>query len=312
MIALTLILFLLQAPVTREVYLMGTRVTLTTYSTNAREGSRSLEKYIRILEQTESELSVWRPSTMLSRVNAQRVNEPFPLSSQLFALFEELFSWWRLTDGSFDPGIGRLLQAWGLYGDPRVPSEGEIDSAVRVSGLKHFSLRSDSLEVVRLADAAMDSGAFGKGEGLDRVFRQALLDGSDPWIIDLGGQVMVYGRPPGKQSWTVNIAHPQKRTEAVLKLQLTSGSIATSGLSERPGHILDPRTGRPAAFNGSVVVWHDRALVADILSTALFVMGPEDGLRWAESKGYSAGYLIPIDGRLEIRATSGFRRRFML
>ena len=68
--------------------------------------------------------------------------------------------------------------------------------------------------------------------------------------------------------------------------------------------------GRPAEFQGSVVVWHDRALVADILSTALFVMGPKTGLAWAEEHGIAVAFLIPKDGEVEITRSSAFRLQF--
>ena len=62
-------------------------------------------------------------------------------------------------------------------------------------------------------------------------------------------------------------------------------------------------------FGGSVTVWHRRALVADILSTALFVMGPDEGLRWAEARGLAACYLVPDRHReVSMRATTAFRR----
>ena len=75
----------------------------------------------------------------------------------------------------------------------------------------------------------------------------------------------------------------------------------------RVGHIFDPRTGRPATFAGSVTVWHERALAADILSTALYVMGPDIGLRWAEGQGLAACYLIPEGASLRMAATAAFR-----
>ena len=72
--------------------------------------------------------------------------------------------------------------------------------------------------------------------------------------------------------------------------------------------MLDPRTGRPATFDGSVTVWHERSIAADALSTALYVMGPEDGLRWAEARGVAACYLIPERGALRVEMTRAFRR----
>ncbi|MFQ5749404.1 MAG: FAD:protein FMN transferase, partial [Planctomycetota bacterium] len=97
------------------------------------------------------------------------------------------------------------------------------------------------------------------------------------------------------------------------------GSLATSGNSEhgievggrRFGHLLDPRTGRPAPDFGSVTVWAPDALTADCLSTGLFVMGPRPALAWAHAH---AGIEIVVlettpDGDLRATATSGWKGR---
>src|SRR5207247_10460589 len=140
------------------------------------------------------------------------------------------------------------------------------------------------------------------------------------WLAELGGQSMVYGIPPHAASWPVYLAHPNARSRPVLTLKLDGGSLSTSAGSERDllaagrrvGHILDPRTGFPAPFLGSVTVWHESALVADILSTALYVMGPEEGLRWAESHNAAALFLFSGDknGNVTIRASRAFSKRF--
>jgi len=79
----------------------------------------------------------------------------------------------------------------------------------------------------------------------------------------------------------------------------------------RVSHIFDPRTMRPAGFEGSVTVWHRRGLAADALSTALFVMGPDEGLRWAEARGIAALYLVPAQGgAVRAAATRAFSERF--
>jgi thiamine biosynthesis lipoprotein len=158
----------------------------------------------------------------------------------------------------------------------------------------------------------MDVGAFGKGEALDRV---ASVLGAGPWLVDLGGQVSVGGRSPGDDAWAVAIADPRWRDRPVLEVRLSAGSLSTSAGSERDhvvggrrvGHILDPRSGQPAAFTGSVTVWHQQGLAADALSTALFVMGPEEGLRWSESRNLAVLYLIPESGTLRVAATREFR-----
>ena len=169
--------FAVQFPVTREVHLMGTRSTLTTYADSAAEGQSMLEHHLRILEETENELSVWRPDTALSRLNAQPVGTSFAASDRLVTLMEELQFWWKETGGAFDPGIGRLLDARGFYGRPASAP------ATDIFGIQHFRVERHFGHIVRTSDVWIDSGAFGKGEALDRVYRQSSAKGAASWTV---------------------------------------------------------------------------------------------------------------------------------
>ena len=299
----------------RDVYLMGTRALLATYAPDRTTGLAALEAALDVLEQTEAQLSTWRDESAISRLNRAPVGEPWQADAEICALLGELHAWQTDTGGAFDPAIGALAAAWGIHADGSVPDAGQLEEAQARSGLARFELNRHTCRVVRRADATLDAGAFGKGEALDRVAR-ALTRA--PWMIDLGGQVSVGGPPPPEGAWSIDVAHPHERARAIMRVELQSGSLSTSGGSERDrqagavrvGHILDPRSGRPASFTGSVVVWHERGLVADILSTALYVMGPDEGLRWAESQGVAAAYLIPGQGRMRTIATAAFSARF--
>ena len=174
--------------------------------------------------------------------------------------------------------------------------------------------------MVRTRPVLIDVGAFGKGGALDRVLDFANAQGADGWMIDLGGQMLVHGTPPDAESWSLALAHPLHRTQPLLAIELREGSLATSGGSERDlgtgdariGHIVNPKTGEALQRNYSVTVWHPRALDADILSTALYVMGAEAGLAWAERHGLAATFLIPENGgQVEIRATHLFEEIFL-
>jgi thiamine biosynthesis lipoprotein len=175
-----------------------------------------------------------------------------------------------------------------------------------------FRFDPQECTVTRRADAAIDVGAFGKGEALDRA---ATVLGDDPWMIDLGGQITVGGRVPPGGGWPIAIADPRRRDQPVVHLQLTGGSLSTSGGSERDlvvdgrrvAHLFDPRNGQPAPFNGSVTVWHPRGLGADALSTALYAMGAAKGLPWAEARGLAVCYLIPQRDGLRVATTRPFR-----
>ncbi len=306
--------------VRRDVYLMGTRASLEAYAPDRQSGLNRIESFLRILENTDEELSTWKADSVISRLNRHPLGESFGLSASLCDLFPRLKTWTDRTGGAFDPGVGTLVEAWGLNSGGRRPTEGELRNALETTGFGNLSLDAEACLATRDRAVLIDVGAFGKGDALDRVRDYSVDAGFDSWMIDLGGQIMVRGAGPDRGGWRVDVAHPLNRTQSVLTIQLREGSLATSGGSERDigtgetriGHILNPETGHPIRTSATVTVWHERALVADILSTALYVMGVDKGLAWAETHGIAAIFLIPDDsGQVEVRATSLFEETFL-
>ena len=295
--------------VTRDVYLMGTRASLATVAASRTDGIAALETALEALEQAERELSTWRDTSDISQLNRQVIGLPWQATPRLCRTLSSVWQWHRTTGGAFDPGIGRLLAAWDIHGKGAIPAPEAEAAAKALSGLALMTFDPSACTVTRRADATVDVGAFGKGEALDRV--EAAL-GDRPWMVDLGGQVSVGGSWP--EGWPIAIAHPGERDRAILHGRLFSGSVSTSGGSERDltvdgtriSHHFDPRTGRPATFSGSVTVWHRSGIAADALSTALFVMGLEEGLRWAETHGIAAMYSTATGASVRIDASSAF------
>lgn len=300
--------------VTRDVYLMGTRARLAAFAPGRDAGLATLAAALDILERTEAELSTWRETSEVSALNRHPVGVPWQAGPNLCRTFGEVWRWHDETGGAFDPAIGRLLAAWDVHGAGARPTLQGAARAAAASGLALLAFDRSACTLTKRGEVTVDAGAFGKGDALDRV--EAAL-GNGPWLIDLGGQVSVGGPGPAG-GWTVAIAHPLYRDRPYRHAQLREGSLATSGGSERDvtaggvriSHIFDPRTGRPATFDGSVTVWHRSGLAADALSTALFVMGPEEGLRWAAAHDVAAMYLVPERGTVRATASPMFEQRF--
>jgi FAD:protein FMN transferase len=124
---------------------------------------------------------------------------------------------------------------------------------------------------------AIEEGAFGKGYALDRML--ALLDGNA--MINFGGQIAVRG------ARAVSVANPADRGRPVLAFTIENASLSTSSGS----HIFDPRTGKSLPMRGSASAIAKDALTADILSTALYVMGEDEGLRWANANHVAAIFI---------------------
>ena len=307
--------------VERMAFLMGTVATLVVEANDRGVGINRLDRMIRVVEEAEAELSTWQDDSVLSALNRQPVETWLPLPEEVCVLLDQVATWHSVTEGRFDPAVGWLMEAWALRGDGRFPDPDTFASAKARSGFQHVSIDSGRCAASRSADVRLDAGGFGKGAALDRV-RRAEHAESGAWMIDFGGQIAV----SSEGDWPVALAHPELREIPVVEFLLGEGSIATTGGSERDvfiddnlriGHVIDPRSGMPVSRSISVTVWHQDALAADILSTALYVMGIDEGRDWAEAHGIAACFVVPHepgafpsgDG-VDIVTTTPFRLRF--
>lgn len=263
---------------------MGTWLDLSVDGATRDLALASSEAAVRAIDEAEARLSTWRPESELALVN-KGAAAVHPLSPLLATELRSALLCAVITEGAFDPTVAPLVQAWGLRGAGRVPTALELEAARQRVDYRQLRVVDGKLHR-GLAGVAVEEGGFGKGAALDRALAALRAAGAVEAVVDLGGQVAWLGGPR-----TIAIAHPWRRDKAAVVAQFPEGSVSTSGNSERGlvvrgvriGHLLDPRTGRPAPDFGSVTVWAPTALQADCLSTALFVMGPDAALAWAEA-----------------------------
>ncbi len=315
--------------VERKVASMGTLATLRVWGPDRRAALHSSEAALRALEETEARLSTWRGDTELARLNATPVGQAFELSGATSLELHRVSELTQDTGRAFDPGIGALVNAWDLRGPGCIADANLVDELLESGGLDQLLLQAGGAtrQTERLC---LEEGGFGKGAGLEHALVALSSSGAQRASIDMGGQLALLS---DGQPFLLSIADPRARQRLVLNLVLDSGSLATTGNSERlrsidgqaVGHILDPRTGYPAHLESrggeprwaqsSATVWCQAALDADALATALFVMGPEEGLAFAEqTPGVEAVFLVPVDSTgtnspLDAHATSGLRGR---
>ena len=273
---------------------MGTRVRVVAEADARKKAEVATEAALAEIERFERLLSSWDGTSELGRLNGAAAGETVFLSEELAGLLHEAAGWAERTERAFEPTIGALLDAWQVRGEGRVPTDAELSAALAVVGATALTL--DGERATRSSAAAwIDSGAFGKGAALRSVARLPEVSDAVRLLVDLGGQL--WAAAPLDEPWTVDVAHPRERHRPVARLAVRGVSVATSGASERPGHLLDPRSGRPVRDWGSVTVVSADALAADALSTALYVMGPEAGWAWARAHAVAALFLeVTPDG----------------
>ena len=279
----------------RTVLAMGTRLRI--HLEGSGDPGSGSEAALREASRIEVACSTWDPASPWSRLNAAG-GRPVALDGEWLDLLAEVQAWQVCTEGAFDPALGALMKAWGIrQGGHRRPTALELERARQASGSSLLVLDRKA-GTARLLDpeAALEEGGFLKGYALDRMRAVAARPSG---LLDFGGQLLAWGHPV-----EAAIADPLDRQRPRLMILLKDASLSSSGTSERGRHILDPRTGEPCPAWGSVAVVASEGLTADILSTALYVLGPERGLAWAERHGTAAAFLLN-DGT--IRQSAAFR-----
>lgn len=218
-----------------------------------------------------------------------------------------------LTVGAFDPTLAGLIDLWKVKEGPHAPpSAKEVEEALAATGWERVRLeKTPNGGSLSLYSVKLDLGGIGKGYGVDLAAASLTEAGFSDFIVNAGGDLSVSGDKKGKP-WRVGIQHPRKSDE-VFAASPQKGALITSGDYERYfewegkryHHILSPVTGHPARTGCvSVTVWADTALRADMLATAAFVLGPEEGLKLLESQQGVEGMII--DEKLNELVTTAF------
>lgn len=288
----------------RDAYVMGTRFRIVVEAESREHAETAAEAALAEVERFDRLLSTWDSTSALSRVNTAPPDVPAPAPHPLLELLAEAQRWAQATDGAFEPTVGAMVDAWDLRGAGRRPTPAELRAAIEASRPSTYWVDTAAGTVTRHdAAARLDAGGFGKGAALRSALRLLEAQRISRAFLDLGGQVVALAGP-GDAPWNVEVAHPQHRERGVATLRLAGVSAATSGTSERwvevdgkrLGHILDPRTGRPAPAWGSVTVVSFDPFVADVLSTALYVLGPDDGMAWVRDRSDVGVLFLDVRG----------------
>lgn len=292
--------------VERRVQAMGTTLTVAVEGLPRERGLELAEALVASVSETEARLSTWREDSELAAFNRSTPGIPFSLSQPTWSALSNAVRCTTETGGAFDPTIAPLVEVWGLRTGGRRPSEAEIEAARAKVGFAGFDLAAPGRTAVRNNDAVrIEEGGFGKGAALAEALKLARERAPEAAVrLDLGGQLAWTGQ---RSAVAVGIADPRKREREVLEivLDLMEGSIATSSNAERAvtvdgerlGHLLDPRTGRPAPDFGSATSIGPSPVLADCRATGLFVLGPEAARRkigGAESQGDNV--LLVVEG----------------
>lgn len=271
----------------------------------------------RALDAVVEQMSPWREDSAISRFNAAPAGSTHVVPDAFATVLGVALEIARISDGTFDPTTGALVDAWG-FGPPgpvaRAPDDATLAHLLAASGIARLAFDRHARTVTQPGGLRLDLSAIAKGFGVDQAVEALQAAGVRDALVEVGGELRALGRRPDGTPWTVSIEHPDGGA-AFTRVRLTDRAIATSGDYRRVrfdgdmriAHTLDPRTGRPVTHAlASATVLHASAMHADALATALMVLGPEAGLAFANRHGLAALLVTRTPGGTATRATPAF------
>lgn len=290
-------------------FAMDTVMTFTVIHEDGDELIIDAEQEIRRLENL---LSITMENSEISRLNAAAGKEAVEVSKDTWILLEAGKNLGAGTGGAFDIAISPVVKAWGFTEEEHhVPTQEELDALLPLTNPDDVIL--DKMTVfLQQEGMAVDLGGITKGYASDEVAAMLKGKGVESAIFSLGGNVYGIGTKPDGNKWEVALANPLDANDYCGLISIEDCAVVTSGGYQRYfeengkkyHHIIDPATGYPAE-NGllSVTIICESGTEADVLSTALFVMGLDEALEyWQKYGGFEAIFVTEAG---EVVATEG-------
>jgi FAD:protein FMN transferase len=273
-------------------YMMGTSIEVQAFGGDAAIRRSAIDEAFAAFAEVDRLMSNYRDDSELSLINRRAATEAVDVSAPMFSVLEAARRVSAASNGAFDITVAPLVRLWGFHDKkPHVPTAGELAAVRPLVGYRNLLLDADA-HSIRFARSGveLDLGGIAKGFAVEiaaDVLRRRGLGG----FIDAGGNQYLLGTPPGKRTWTVGIKDPDAHNRVMGVVETGEISVSTSADSSNflvangrtYGHILDPRSLEPSSAALSVTILSRDGTLADAMSKAAFVLGPQAGLALVDS-----------------------------
>jgi FAD:protein FMN transferase len=298
---------------TREEAIMGTAIRVELWHEVPAQGEAALDAVMAEMHRIDRAMSPFKPESELSRINREAAKTPVPISEEMFGLIARSVEFSKLSKGAFDitfASVGYMFD----YRNGIKPAAEKIAAALPDIDYRHIRLDRRRRTIRFARDGVrIDLGGIAKGYAVDNCVALLKARGVKEALVMAGGDSRVLGDKRGRP-WMIGIRDPRNRESMVAMIPLVDAAISTSGDYERYfeadgtryHHILDPTTGRSATGARSVTILGPDAITTEGMSKSVFIMGPERGIRFAESLPGIDAVIIDCDGNM--RYTAGLRR----
>lgn len=266
---------------------MGTLFEITAYGAERQATAQAVEDAFAVIGRADDVMSHYREESDLMRLNRRAAQEAVPVPADLYAVLSEAIKYGELSGGAFDVTVGPLVRLWNRAGETaRLPSSEQIREARAQVGFRSVRLLPGTRVRFARTGVEVNLGGIGKGWAVDRAADLLRGRGIRTALINAGASTFyALGHGPDGTGWAVAVRDPCRTESTLATIRLREGSLSTSAgyeryweiEGERYGHIIDPRSGWPVEPLAGVTVTAPAATESDALSTAVFVLGAEEG-----------------------------------
>ncbi|MDY3929060.1 MAG: FAD:protein FMN transferase [Clostridia bacterium] len=264
-------------------------------------GNQKSKKYleecaekIRYYDSTLSETNI---GSDLYKLNLNKESE---ITDDILEMVIQSGKYYKDTDGRFDITVGTVSQLWNnALKSGKKPENNEIMRYMPSVGYSSLQIDGKHIRITK-NNQKITLGAVAKGYIADRLAEYLKSHDIEGTMINLGGNIYVYGTKKGGKPWKIGIRDPQDENGMTGTLTLENKFIITSGDYERFAiidgkryhHIIDAKTGYPAQNElHSVTIVSDKGFDGDALSTACFLMGLDEGKKLTVKYGVEAVFV---------------------
>jgi FAD:protein FMN transferase len=294
---------------------MGTSLHFIAYTTETVDEAQTraaIAKAVAEIRRLEALLSEWKPESQIGQVNAH-AGEWVQVGPEAAAVVERGLWAGKLSGGSFDITFQALSKVW-KFGSaqedkPKVPSLAEVERLRKLVDYRRVELDQPGGRVRIGKGQQLGLGGIAKGYIVDQAARVLRGGGVQSFLAQAGGDLYGSGRKPDGSPWVSGIQDPRApQGEFFAVLELTDHAFSTAGDyarayvvgGKRYHHIIDPKTGYPATACRSVTIWAPDAITADGVDDAVFILGPEQGLKLVESLDGVGAVIVDAQNRVFI------------
>jgi thiamine biosynthesis lipoprotein len=292
-------------PYKETQFLMDTVIEITAYGPNAQEAVKEAFGEFKRIETLSDRFN---PESQLSKINQASGKEKVVVDPELTAIIQRAVEVSRKSKGKFDITVGALTDLWGIgKKDSYIPSQMEIDKTLPLVDYQMVEVDVEHNQVfLPKQGMILDLGGIAKRQAIDKAVEKLKAMGIQSALVNDGGDINVIGNRPDGKPWRIGVQHPRKPDALLAKITLSQwDTVETSGDYQRYfmkdniryAHIIDPATGRQPREITSVTLISKNG-GADIRSSAIFVLGVEQGLEVLKRYPGTEAIIVATDGRV--------------